>query len=181
MKIGIYNEKGGSGKSTLTVELCVKTGLPILDLDTQASATRWANRRKPEHTLAKKSDAHWIADCPPGINASIAQFLASCDIVIVPVKASLFDLVTLPNTVKFLKANTKSKLAFVCSDIDGRTNDERQLRETLSVYEMPILGTLSHRVIYKRCGLPGKAASEMDARASLEVDQIVNNMKELMA
>lgn len=180
MKIAIYNEKGGAGKTTVAVAVAVSMNLPMLDLDPQGTATHWLSQRESALTKAKKGDTTWVADCPPGITPAIASTLAACDLVLIPVRASFPDLVTLPATIKFLKANTSAKLAFIGSDIDRRTNDEAMLRETLAAHGVPVAGIFAHRASYRRAGIAGKLASEVDPAAVNELNELIKNIKELL-
>jgi cellulose biosynthesis protein BcsQ len=176
MKIAVYNEKGGSGKTTTAVSVSVAMDLPLLDLDQQATATQWLKQRDSA-LAAKKGDDFWIADCPPGISAAIVSTLAGANLVLVPVRASFPDLVTLPATMAFLRANTSAKIGFVCSDIDRRTNDELMLREALQAHNAPVLGVFAHRASYRRAGINGSIASEVDNAAIAEIDDLVNNIR----
>jgi cellulose biosynthesis protein BcsQ len=180
MRIAVYNEKGGSGKTTLAVAVSVALELPMLDLDPQGTATHWLGQRDVALPKAKKSDASWLADCPPGISPAIASTLSACSLVLIPVRASFADLVTLPATIKFLRASTNAKLGFVCSDIDRRTNDEAMLRTSLVAHGSPVIGVFAHRASYRRAGIEGKLASEVDPAAVTELDELITNIKELL-
>jgi len=180
LKIAVYNEKGGAGKTTTSVAVAVAMNLPVLDLDPQATATHWLSQRVPPVPKANKADASWVADCPPGISPAIASTLAMCDLVLIPVRASYPDLVTLPATMKFLRASTGAKLAFVCSDIDRRTNDESMLREALAAHNAPVIGVFAHRASYRRAGIAGQLASEVDPAAVVELSELIKNIMELL-
>jgi len=180
MKLVCYNEKGGSAKTSAVLALCVPLGLPLLDLDPQATASRWLDRRDPPFPRATADDATWIADCPPGISPSLTPILSVADLVLIPVKASFNDLITLPDTVRFITSNTGAKVAFLGCDIDSRTNDEQTLRETLEGYGIPLLGIFTHRASYRRAGLLGKLASEIDSVAAAESNEIIKNLRKFM-
>ena len=176
MKLVIYNEKGGAGKTTLSVTLAVMLDLPLLDSDPQATATAWLKLRETALPAASR-DSGWVCDCPPGINPSMLPALAAADIVLVPVSASFNDLVSLPATISFIQANSSAKIAFVCSDLDMRTGDRGPLLENLAAYELPVLGQMTHRVSYRRAALSGKIAAEIDPVAKLEAENIITNLE----
>lgn len=181
MKIAVYNEKGGSGKTALAVLLSVGLGIPLLDLDPQATATRWLERRDPPHpVVTEPSAADWVADCPPGISPAVVPILSSADLVLIPARASFSDLVTLGDAVKFVQANSRARIALAGTAIDSRTNDEATLREALAVYELPIVGMTTHRASYRRAGLLGKAPAEIDPSAATEADRIITSLKEAL-
>lgn len=179
-RIAIFSEKGGCGKTTSAVALAVLLDLPLLDLDPQATASAWLSRRTPAHSVAAKRDLAWIADCPPGLNLSLAPTLAAAHAVLIPVRAAFSDLVTLAGTVQFVRASTHAKIAFMCCDIDSRTRDESMLREVLASYELQILGTFTHRASYRRAGMTGKLAGELDAAAERESTEIIVKLKEFL-
>lgn len=180
MRIAVYNEKGGSGKTTTAVAIAVGLDLPVLDLDPQATATRWLERRDQSVAMARRADANWVADCPPGITPSIAGVLSECSLIIVPVRASFPDLITMPDTIAFLRANTSAQMAFVGCDIDRRTSDEATLKETLAPHGVPMLGILAHRASYRRAGIAGKLANEVDSAAKAEIAELIKKIRELL-
>jgi chromosome partitioning protein len=179
MRIALYNEKGGSGKTTLAVSLAVSLKLPLFDLDPQATATRWLERRTEPYPLARRGDDDYVVDCPPTQNISTAAILKHCDIVLIPVKASFPDLITLPDTVRFVQCNTSAKIAFVASQIDSRTSDYELLIDALKPHGLPLLGMYTHRASYRRAGLNGGLASDTDVKANEEMKTILKALKKL--
>jgi chromosome partitioning protein len=183
MKIIVFSEKGGSGKTTLAVHLAVALDLPLLDLDQQQSATKWLQRRDPPHRLlnadAKLPDAY-VIDCPPRFNAGLIRYLEAADVAVLPVRASFNDLVILPDAVAFLEEHAR-KVAIVGADIDLRSNDLASLGEVLQGYEnIAYVGHMSHRAAYRRAGLAGKLAGEVDPVAKDELIGLVRRLKGVM-
>lgn len=175
MKIAIYNEKGGCGRTTLAVLLSVRLGLPLRDLDPQATATQWLARRQPLHAFVRDDAADWVADCPPGIEPSLLPTLAAADAVLIPVRASFVDLANLPETVRVVTQHA-SRAAFVGCDIDAG-EDEAMLREALAVHGLPLLGVLTHRASHRCAGLTGRLAAEIDPDAEAETEVLVEALK----
>ena len=123
--ISFSNQKGGSGKTTLAVNLAVlwsNSGykVAIIDADAQKSLSYWHEARKKyygndeagidvypylastiiEDVKSIKSKYNFIIiDSPPSINYDTLQVLKSSDRVIVPVQPSPIDLVA---TIPFL-------------------------------------------------------------------------------
>jgi len=121
--IAFSNQKGGSGKSTLTANLAVlwcNSGykVAVVDADAQKSLTHWLDARKKyygeDHTgltsfnfdirnlvdeiksIKKKYDFILI-DSPPSITFETIQIIKSSDRLFVPVQPSPIDLMaTLP-------------------------------------------------------------------------------------
>ena len=117
MVIGVVAQKGGGGKSTVSVNLAVaaaenrKTAV-VIDIDQQASSAKWGDRRKSanvavvgalqsriKQTLetARAHGADYVVIDSPGHNDSAAmETIRASDIVLLPVEASMFHFDTLP-------------------------------------------------------------------------------------
>src|ERR1700675_1577485 len=109
--IALLNQKGGVGKTTLSVHLAaaLATGKRVLlvDADPQRSALDWSAQRQAEkmfpviglptknlyRELAPMSkDYDWIViDGPPRANDIAKAAIAASDLVIIPVQPSPFD------------------------------------------------------------------------------------------
>jgi chromosome partitioning protein len=117
MIVGVIAQKGGGGKSTVSINLAAaaaengKTAV-IIDIDQQASAAKWGDRRTTENVAvvgalqsrikqtletARAHGAEYVVIDSPGHNDSAAlETLRASDIAILPVEASMFHLDTLP-------------------------------------------------------------------------------------
>lgn len=115
--VGIVAQKGGGGKSTISINLAVaaaedgKTAV-VIDIDQQASAAKWGDRRQSDNVAvvgalqsrirqtletARAHGAEYVVIDSPGHNDSAAlEAIRASDIVILPVEASMFHLDTLP-------------------------------------------------------------------------------------
>ncbi len=112
--IAVVNLKGGVGKSTIAVNLaCEFAGLQsviLVDADSQATATDWAQRGDlpaqietlpldsesqveswVERVLKLHAD-HVVIDCPPHIGPATLAATGIADIVLIPVTPSVADL-----------------------------------------------------------------------------------------
>ena len=114
--IAVVQQKGGSGKTTLAVNLavtCLKRGLSValLDTDPQGSLGRWFMTRRErlgEAGLEFSTSSAWgvsyeceklkktvdivIVDTPPKVDADLRPALREADLVLVPVASSHVDL-----------------------------------------------------------------------------------------
>ncbi len=116
--IAVVNQKGGAGKTTLTMNLAGalahrKYKVLVIDADPQGTATRWAASADDEevfpaaviglsaatskvHREVKKfvSDYDWIViDCPPAADSPIPQSaLLVADLALVPLLPSPLDI-----------------------------------------------------------------------------------------
>ena len=130
--ISFSNQKGGSGKTTLAVNLAVlwsNSGykVAIIDADAQNSLTYWHNARKKyygiedagidiypysTHTIIedvkkiKRKYNFIVIDSPPSITYDTIQILRSVDRVFVPVQPSPVDLLA---TIPFLNLSSQER------------------------------------------------------------------------
>ena len=135
--ITFANQKGGSGKTTLSANLAVlwaNSGykVAVVDADAQQSLTYWLNARKKYYlnepleidplpfnprdfknnlqNIKNKYD-FIIIDSPPSITFETVQIIKSSDAIYVPVQPSPLDLMA---TIPFLKiVNDEKKKATV--------------------------------------------------------------------
>ncbi len=117
--ITLIAQKGGTGKTTLAINLSVAAELAgwrtaILDLDPQASATGWSDHREPDHPAvaavpaARLGDALEAAcshgadlaviDTAPHSQASALAAVRAADLALVPLRPGVLDLRALGTT-----------------------------------------------------------------------------------
>ncbi len=116
--LAVYNQKGGCGKTTTTVNLAAYAGINgirtlVIDIDPQGSASRWIGRDAKDsfpadHVMMGEKDEDFdikietitksgkydliIIDCPPAVNNQAAQIaLMISDVVVVPAIPSPVD------------------------------------------------------------------------------------------
>ena len=123
--IAFANQKGGSGKTTLSANLAVlwaNSGykVAVVDADAQKSLTYWLDARKKYYGLVptginsyffdarnlnedlkkiKRKYDFIIIDSPPSITFETVQIIKSSDVIYVPVQPSPLDLMA---TIPFL-------------------------------------------------------------------------------
>src|SRR4051794_29451859 len=113
--LALVCQKGGAGKTTLAIHLATEAaahGLRtlLLDVDPQASAARWADRRKPgpiDVDVAVESPARLdsalqqaeregydlvVVDTAPHADQGALRVARLADLIIVPVRPSILDL-----------------------------------------------------------------------------------------
>lgn len=179
-RIGIYNEKGGSGKTTLAVHLALAWPAPLLDLDEQQTASLWLrNRQTPAPILSEMPapGTRAIIDFAPGKDLARARLLEQVDLVLIPVRPTFNDLATLGNTVRLVKAAGKPA-AFVVTMLNLRTSEARDVTQALAPHGFPIWGAITNRVAYSRAGMIGGSADELgDEVAKNEIKYILKRLK----
>jgi chromosome partitioning protein len=191
--IAVFNQKGGSGKTMLSVHLAVAahtTGqkVAVLDLDPQGSSTKWFSDRgdKPgplvvqvdvtslaravEGAAADRYDLVLI-DCPPGVTPSTARIIGAADLVVIPVRPEPMDMDAIPDTLKLIGAKN---YVFVLSDCPQRAPEIEENRVKLLAHGRPVFGPVNNWRSMWRSLTTGYAVSEYDpgSAAAIEIDAI---------
>ena len=123
--IAVIAQKGGTGKTTLALSIAVaaqRAGrtAAIIDLDPQASASNWGDRRKANRPAivsaqparlpqileaAEENGADMvIIDTPPRAERSAIVAARAARLVLVPCRPSIFDLETFSTTLDLIAA-----------------------------------------------------------------------------
>jgi chromosome partitioning protein len=197
--IAIANTKGGVGKSTLagnlTWALAMRTDRRVLlvDADPQASVTKWfdlatadlpfdrtqlTTARVLHQQLPRLCQAYdlIVVDCPPMQSDVTAATITQADLGLVPVLPSPLDVLAYSELVPLLRQaqgmNPGLALRFVINQLAPRTALAREVRETLTDADIPLLPTYIHdRQMYRRIvaqgatvlGEPSPAGGEIPA------------------
>lgn len=199
--IALFSQKGGSGKTTLTVHLAVAAQLAgqrvgILDLDPQASAVAWHRTRGadslpvtvavPDSELARAIEGAEadgfdlvLIDSPPHVAPIAARIVAVADLVLVPVRPSPMDLSALPSTIRLIE---NARAAFVLSACPIRAPEIEETRTILQKYGRQIYGPITERRPFFRAVTAGQSVSEFEPAgpAATEIRELFQNvLKEL--
>lgn len=208
MIVGVLNQKGGVGKTTLSVNLAAsltRAGARVLliDADQQGSALDWAAARKgeplfpviglPRATIHKEIGRlsegydHVIIDGPPRVTEVARSAIMASDIVLIPVQPSPYDIWAAAEVVSLIgeavvyKESLKS--AFVVNRKIANTAIGRDVGEALSAYALPVLdASVTQRVVFAEAVAQGLAVYEIDpdGPAAAEVEAVANELKEMV-
>lgn len=206
MIIGILNQKGGVGKTTLSVSLAAslaRSGARVLliDADPQGSALDWAAAREgeplfsvvglPRATIHKEIGHigqgydHIIIDGPPRVTDLARSAIMASDVVLIPVQPSPYDIWAADEVVKLLEEarvyKENLKAAFVVNRKISNTAIGRDVGEALSSYPVTTLSaSITQRVIFAEAAAQGRAVHEIDqdGPAALEIEALVAELKE---
>lgn len=192
--IAIASAKGGVGKSTITSALAVRACLEslkvaLMDLNVdQGNLTQWWITRRqpmnprlvmdiesiPEEVKKLGADGYeWLfIDGPPAEMDLIEQSIVLADFVLVPVKASIFDVNSSDAVVSMCNAHHKP-FAFVMSDVDGKFAALNKQMVAALRAEGPLLeAQVSHRMAYAQALTGGKSGPELKKELASEVDTL---------
>lgn len=207
-KLAIISRKGGTGKTTLAIHLAVEAErsghtVILIDLDPQASATRWKDHREDDtpfvvatpvsrlaETLsrAKESGATFaVIDTAPHTETAALDAAIAVEMVLIPCKAALVDLEAIPSTVNIIRiANVPARIVF--NAVPSRGDRVDQAREAVKVFDIPCAPcSIGDRVAFIDSYNAGLTAQEYDPRgkASQEIQDlyvyISNEMEETYA
>ena len=175
MRISVYSEKGGAGKSTLAVALAFAFDLPIIDLDPMGVSSGHLRLRD----ATKLRQDGWIADFPAGTDLTHTQYLRDADLVIVPCRPTYPDLKGLGQTLRFVKAHAgpSTRMCLFANAIAPKSSDLNLFVEAVGKHGLPILGHFTQRVAYGRAGVTGRPFGDLDPIAGQEVESVVESVK----
>ncbi len=177
----IANPKGGSGKTTLTVNIAgylANRGqrVALLDLDRQQSASCWLALRPddlpPIRLLeSKKEEAQrndWLViDSPAALHGkNLAHAIKLASKIIVPVAPSLFDLEASRDFLQTLAEEKKVRsgkghIGVVGMRMEMRTRAAQALEHFLSTLDLPILAYLRETQVYVNAAFEGKSLFDL--------------------
>lgn len=184
--LAIIGQKGGSGKTTTALGLAVAASLAgrsvaVIDLDPQATATNWSDRRDEEvpavvscqvsrlaHVLetAKKQGAELaIIDTPGKSTDTAIAATKAANFVLLPIQPQLFDIETLGNVKEILAISGNPPAAVLVNraSVQGQRHIETIGAATAQGFTVcPVV--LFSRAAHGDAGNIGQSATEYEPK-----------------
>jgi chromosome partitioning protein len=188
MVISFQNQKGGVGKTTLSVNIAhalLLSGFKVLvvDADPQGSVRDWTSVRDSRPTIhrdlpsMKEHYDHVIIDAPPRVSELARSAILASDVVVIPVQPSPYDVWAAKEIVALvLEASVykeKIKSVFVINRKITNTAIGREVKEALQTYALPVLeAQICQRVLFAESAAVGKTVFEVspDSQAASEIE-----------
>ena len=153
----------------------------IIDLDPQATACNWKDRRKGDSpvvidaqparlaaALAKAEENgvdFAVIDTPARNEQSALAAAKVADLVLIPCRPQAYDLETIPNTKEILSLAGNKPAIAVLNAVPPYGDRHEQAREFLNRLQVPVCPyTLGHRAVFGDAGAVGQAAQEYDPK-----------------
>jgi chromosome partitioning protein len=199
--IAIISQKGGAGKTTVAIHLAVaaeQRGLnaAVFDLDPQASAAMWADRRSASSPTvvsaqaarlpglldqaASQSADLVIIDIAPNADAASLAAARAADIILIPCRPAAFDLNAIGTTLNL--ASVAGKPAYVLLNAVpplGKVGDEA--RRALDGAGVAVAELSLHQLVaFSHAVNDGRTAQEFDptGKAATEITRLFSWVSE---
>lgn len=203
MILSFINQKGGVGKSTLSINaaasLARDSRVLLIDADEQGSAAAWASIREqtPFRVIGMARDnmardaiemaadyTHTIIDGPPRAQKIARSVIIASDVVLIPIEPSGLSTWAASETVGQVREaqaiKPSLKCGFVVSRKIGQTVIGREIRDMAAEQGFPILQCEIHqRVPFAESLTLGQSIFEYapDSPAAREIDALLGEVK----
>lgn len=198
--IGMIAQKGGSGKTTLSIHLAVQASLSglrvlLVDTDPQGSAGAWWRRRsneKPELIQADGDDLGKVlegavergydlavVDTAPHDSLHARTCAGLADWVCIPTRPAILDLDAIRPTTDLVSETGVSAVIVLNAcpppTAYGEPHIVAEAREALGIYPIPVSeAAISQRVAFSHALIGGQAVTEYEAggKGAREIERL---------
>jgi chromosome partitioning protein len=193
--IAIISQKGGAGKTTLAVHLATAAAsaghtAAVIDLDPQATAASWGDRRTAEApevisgqaarlpalvNAARQNGADFLVlDTAPNADQVVSLAARAADLVLIPCRAATFDLEAIETTLMLARAALKPAYV-VLNAVPPRSGVGKEAAEGLAARGAQVAPhQLTHRAAFAHGVIDGRSAQEFEphGKAADEIEAL---------
>lgn len=182
--IALIAQKGGTGKTTLALSLAVAAEQAgqvavIIDLDPQATACNWGDRRKLdtpvivdaqparlEKALQKAAENGVdlaIIDTPARSEQAALAAAKAADLVIIPCRPQIYDMETIPNSREIVSLAGGRPTIVVLNAVSPRLARQQEAMDAIQGLGIPVApATLGSRTAFGDSAALGRSVLEYE-------------------
>lgn len=183
--VAIVGSKGGVGKTSLSINLAVAAAIKnketvLVDLDPQASASKWKDSREAESPVVISCQASRlekvletgqdggaelvIIDTAPHSESSALAAIRAADLILIPCQPSILDLRAIGNTIDLVKL-AKKTATVILNSVPTRGSLGDEAADAIKEYNIPIAPIrIYERTAFVRSLAAGLAAQEYEPK-----------------
>lgn len=204
--IAVINQKGGTGKTTLALNLAAglsrRGSVHVVDADPQRSVTQWVGMGggnsglpgvaqlagNPTAVLEKlmRNHRYVVVDCPPMVQGeTVATIMHMAHQVLIPALPSPIDLwasvdmAVAVNEAK--KHNPRLGAYLVLNQLETRNALSRDMREAVAGFDVPVLtASMQRRAAYRTAAIEGQSVYGLGKRGMQAVGDIEAIIEEIL-
>ena len=181
--ISVISQKGGSGKTTLALHLAVASSVgtrntAVIDLDPQASATKWADRRSADlpvvlsahasrlsHEMARVRDTGGeilFLDTAPHSDSAALEAAKASDLILIPCRPAILDMEAITNTLHLVRT-TRNPIFVVMNAVAPQGHEAHEAAEAIAGLDVAVCPVhLVNRIAFSRSLIAGQTAQEFE-------------------
>ena len=181
--VSVISQKGGSGKTTLALHLAVSSSLEnrntaVIDLDPQASAAKWSDRRSANLPVVLSAHASRLPqeiarvqdtggeilflDTAPHSDSAALEAAKVSDLIFIPCRPAILDMEAITNTLNLVRTTGKPVFV-VINAVAPQGNDSAEAAEAISELDVEVCPVqLVNRVAFSRSLISGQTAQEFE-------------------
>lgn len=179
----ITHQKGGVGKSTLTYNLAHnishKANVAVLDFDSQGSLAQLKDMvtgfdiipfQKGKEDIEKLKYDFIFIDTPPYLSNNLKELIQIADLILVPTKAGILDLLAIKSTIELIaQEHKKENTLVVFNMIKPNTTLTLDILLGLEEYNVKIANThISDLVSFTRSVIMQGVLKDKNAQRQLD-------------